>query len=162
MKNYLTLCLVCLAILFSGCPFSSEVAIDAGEAKIDEKILGKWEPKNSSDYHYIVTKYDDATYQIVKKPKNETDAPTTYYGFFSNVGGTRFLNVWDGTNEGARTYYFYKAEITPSGSKLTLSPVTDNIKETFTTSNDLKTFFEKHKSLSFFYSKDDEEYIRAD
>lgn len=162
MKNHLTLCLLFLALVFSGCPFSSEVAIDGGEAKVDEKLIGKWEPKNSSDYNYIVTKYDNATYQIVKKPKNESDAPTTYFGFFSNVGGTRFLNVWDGSSEGARTYYFYKAEITPSGSKLVLSPVTENIKEKFATSAELKSFFEKHMNLSFFYAKDDEEYIRAD
>lgn len=162
MKNYLTLCLLFLAVLFSGCPYSSEVAIDGGEAKVDEKLLGKWEPKSGNDYNYIVTKFDDATYQIVKQPKNESEASTTYYGFLSNVNGVRFLNVWDASSEGTRTYYFYKMELTPSGSKLVLSPVTENIKENFTASADLKAFFDKHKALSFFYAKDDEEYIRAD
>ena len=151
-----------LAFLFSGCPYSSEVAIDGGESKIDEKILGKWEQKSSSDYLYVVTKYDDATYQIVKQPKNESESSTTYYGFLSNVSGVRFLNVWDAGNEGTRTYYFYKVEMTPSGAKMVLSPVTENIKETFTASADLKAFFDKHKALSFFYSKEDEEYYRAD
>jgi hypothetical protein len=161
MKNLFTLCLLVLALFFMGCPYGSEVAIDDGKAKLEEKLIGKWEAKSSSDYDYIVSKYDETTYKIEKKPRQEGES-TIYYGFLSDLKGTRFLNVWEDNENTTRTYYFYKMDLTTSGAKLTLSPVTENIKEKFTSSAELKSFFEKNMALSFFYNKEDEVYIRAD
>ncbi len=160
MKKFFPYLMFVFSLLFMGCPYGSEVAIDDGKTKIDEKLLGKWESKSSSDYDYIVSKIDDTTYKIEKKPRGEGEV-TVYIGFLSAIGTTKFLNVWEEQNS-TRTYYFYKMDISGSGAKLTLSPVTDNIKEKFESSSELKSFFEKNQNLSFFYSKDDEVYIRAD
>ena len=154
MKKFFPYLMLLFSLLFMGCPYGSEVAIDDGKTKIDDKLLGKWESKSSSDYDYIVSKLDE------KKPRGEGDV-TVYFGFLSNVGATKFLNVWEEQNS-TRTYYFYKMDISSSGAKLTLSPVTDNIKEKFESSSELKSFFEKNKDHSFFYSKEDEVYFRAD
>jgi virulence-associated protein VagC len=52
-----------------------------------------------------------------------------------------------------KTYYFYKVEMTTSGSKLTLAPVTENIDEKFASSEEIKAFFKKNMALSFFFDK---------
>ncbi len=160
MKKILPFVLLLLSFVFMGCPYGAEVPIDDGKTKIEEKLLGKWESKSSSDYDYIVSKKDDSTYKIEKKPRGDGDV-TVYLAFMSVIGTNRFLNVWEEQNS-TQTFYFYKMDISGSGAKLTLSPVTDNIKEKFETSAELKAFFEKNMNLSFFYSKDDEVYIRAD
>jgi hypothetical protein len=149
-----------LVIMLSGCPYSSEVAIDQPSVKINELLLGKWESKSSSDYTYTVTKTDAMNYKIVKKSASSNDE-TVYMGFLSDVNGTKYFNVYeDGST--TKTYYFYKLEVTTSGAKATLTPVTENITEKFTTSSELKAFFGKYQNLSFFFDKDADVYIKAD
>jgi virulence-associated protein VagC len=161
MKKYIYIPFVLLAaFLFTGCPYSAEVAIDQPSVKIDEKLLGKWEGKSSSDYIYTVTKLDDKTYQFDKKSASSGDV-TTYNGFLSEVNGTRFINIYE-VGSDVKTYYFYKVEITTSGAKTTLTPVTENIDEKFTSSTDLKDFFKKNMANSYFFDKEEDVYIKAD
>jgi len=152
--------LVLFSIAFMGCPYSAEIPIDNAVVKIDEKLLGKWESKSSSDYMYTVSKEDGMTYKIEKKSNSSGDI-TTYKGYLSDISGTRYLNVWE-DGSATRTYYFYKVEVSTSGAKSTLSPVTENITEKFTTSAELKDFFRKNQALSFFFDKDQDVYIKAD
>jgi hypothetical protein len=68
MKNFLSLAILAFTvILFSGCPYSSTVSIDRPSIRIDEKLLGKWESKSSTDYIYTVKQLDDMNYTIDKK-----------------------------------------------------------------------------------------------
>lgn len=149
-----------LMIVLQGCPYGTEVAIDDPAVKIDEKLLGKWEAKNSGDYLYTITKKDDFHYKFEKKGKSSPDA-TLYTGFLSLVDGVKFLNIYEDAAS-TKTYYLYKLEMSGSGAKATLHPVTENITEKFENSPDLKAFIKKHMELSFFYSKEKEEYFRAD
>ncbi|MGE0637916.1 MAG: hypothetical protein AB7G44_04150 [Bacteroidia bacterium] len=161
MKNLLSLSVLAFAIiLFSGCPYSAEVAIDQPSVKIDEKLLGTWESKSSSDYTYTVSKVDDKTYRFEKKTISSGDI-IYYKGFLSEIDGKRFMNIYE---EGSvtNTYYFYKVEVSGSGAKTTLTPVTENITEMFTTSAALKDFFKKNMANSYFFDKDADEYIRVD
>ncbi len=152
--------LVLLSILFMGCPYSADVPIDQPTVKIDDKLLGKWESKSSSESTVNVTKLDANTYKIEQKTSS-TATPEVYSGYLSDVNGTKFLNVWsDGNSE--KKYYLYKVELNNSATKVTLLPVTDNIEEKFTTSQELKDFIKKYMGLSFFFSKDKEVYIKAD
>jgi hypothetical protein len=59
--------LVGLMLMLTACPYTSENPIDKATVKIDDKILGKWEAKSSSDYAYNVTKKDEFTYSIEKR-----------------------------------------------------------------------------------------------
>jgi hypothetical protein len=147
-----------LTIMLSGCPYASETPIDKAAVKVNPAFLGKWEPKTTSDEYYLVTKTDEFTYQIEKKGKDVKDK-TIYTAYASDVDGTTFLNLKDMQNNDKK-FYFYKVELNGSGSKVVLSPVTENITETFATSEELKAFFKKYKSLSFFYSKDVDTYIK--
>ena len=83
-----------LMIVLQGCPYGTEVAIDEATVKIDEKLLGKWEAKNSGDYTYTVTKKDEFNYKFEKKGKTSTDA-TVYTGFISMVDGVKFMNIYE-------------------------------------------------------------------
>lgn len=149
-----------LMLVLQGCPYGTEVAIDEPTVKIDEKLLGKWEAKNSGDYMYTVTKKDDFNYKFEKKGKTSTDA-TLYTGFLSVIDGVKFINISEDASS-TKTFYLYKLEMSGSGAKTTLLPVTENITEKFANSAELKAFIKKNMGLSFFYSKDKEEYFRAD
>lgn len=152
--------LLCLAMLLGGCPYSSEVPIDTASVKIDTKLLGKWETKTSSDKVFVVAKMDDYHYAIEKKDIKGGDSDL-YVAYISNIGTDRFLNVKD-ADEYSKTYYFYKVDISSTGVKATLLPVTENIDEKFTASTELKAYFEKYKSLSFFFGKDEDVYIKTE
>lgn len=146
------------AIVFMGCPYSAEVAIDQPSVKIDDKLIGEWESKSSSDYKYTVSKADSYHYTIDKKSASSGDV-TTYKAFISMIDDTRYLNVYeDGST--TPTYYFYKMTISSSGVKCTLVPVTENIDEKFTTSSEMKDFFKKNQVNSYFFDKDEDEYIK--
>jgi hypothetical protein len=71
------------------------------------------------------------------------------------------MNISDDASS-TKLYYLYKVEQSTSGAKTTLIPVTENIDEKFTASADLKAYIKKYMALSFFYSKDQDEYFRAD
>ncbi|HEY1040673.1 MAG TPA: hypothetical protein VGF30_14765 [Bacteroidia bacterium] len=151
--------LVTLMCVLTACPYGSENTIDKASVKIDEKLLGKWESKTSTDYIYDVTKKDEFTYLIEKKSTSSGDV-TKYSGFLSNIDGTRFMNVVEEGSTSTKTYYFYKVEISPSGAKVTFSPVTENIDEKFASSDEMKAYFKKNMGLSFFFDKNEDVYIR--
>ena len=162
MKNLkLFALLVALSTLFMGCPYSTEVPIDNANIKIDQKLLGKWESKSSSTETYNIHKADEYTYKITKLNSSSPTDTATYMAYLSEINGIRFFNIWE-LAASTKTYYLYKLELSGSGAKITMSPVTENIEEKFTTSADLKKFVQTNMGLSFFYSKDKEEYIRAD
>lgn len=162
MKNLLFILMIFAVLLFSGCPYTSEVAIDSTpELKIDEKLLGKWESKSSTDTEYKVSKADDKTYLIEKKSKESTDA-TRYIGFLSEVNGIRFLNIYEDIETATKAWYFYKVDLTGSAARITLSEITENIDEEFHESAQLKEFIKKNMDNSFFYSKEEEVYYRLD
>lgn len=147
-----------LMIMLTGCPYSAEVPIDQPSVKINDMLLGKWESKSSSDYTYTVTKLDAYSYKFVKKSASSGDE-TVYMGHQSDINGTKYINIYeDGST--SKNYYFYKLELSSSGAKATLTPVTENITEKFTTSAELKTFFSKYQNLSFFFDKDADVYIK--
>ncbi len=165
MKNLkLFILLAAFSTLFMGCPYSSDVPIDEPSVKTDPKLIGKWEDKNSSDYNYVITKTGDFNYKICKrKTKAESTGSdtATYMAYVSDINGTKFLNLWEAYAT-SKSYSFYKLDMSGSGSKITLASVTENIDEKFTSSADLKKFFQTYMNLSFFYSKDEDVYIRAD
>jgi hypothetical protein len=159
--SFVLLALSC-SILFMGCPYHSEVPIDAAtNASIDTKLLGKWQVRTSDDVTYIVTQLDKSTYSILEKEKKPTEGsePKKYNAFISTVGGTKFLNLYE-PSEDTKSYYFYKLEMNDESGGFSLYPVTEYITETFTASDDLKKFIQSNMNLSFFYGSKDE-YIRV-
>jgi len=160
------LSIIAVSFFLTGCPYESTVPIDKPTVKYPASILGKWEPKSSSDDLYIITKKDDYTI-IITKTKKEVKAdgkPEVYEAFLSDVAGTKFLNLYEKQEEaeGSTKFYLYKLEISTSGARLTLSEITENVDEKFESAAALKSFIEKNMMHSFFFGKEDEVYIKVD
>jgi hypothetical protein len=161
MKNFKSLvAILAVAILFMGCPYSSDVAIDDKPVvKVLPALLGKWEQRSSTDYSYVVSKTDEFSYKIekitVKDGKKEV-----YNGFISDVSGEKFFNISEETAN-PKVYYLYKVDMSGGDNMMKMASVTPNIDEKFTSSSELRKFIEKYKGLSFFYEKDEDSYIKT-
>lgn len=167
MKNILYfLSVITASVFLMGCPYETEVPIDKPGVKYPASLLGKWEPKSSSEDTYSVKKKDEYVITItkIKKEAKPDEAPEEYEAFVSEVAGVKFLNLSEKKDEGygPKKYYLYKLDISASGARLTLSPVTENIDEKFQTSAELKSFIQQNMKHSFFYDKEDQVYIKAE
>jgi hypothetical protein len=152
--------LVSLAILLMGCPYGTEIAIDDKPAvKIIPALLGKWEQRSSTDYSYTVSKTDEFNYKIEKLTIASGDK-SVYNGFVSEVGGDKFFNISEETAN-PKVYYLYKIDMSAGDNLIKLVAVTENVKEKFTSSGELKKFIEKNKGLSFFWDKTEDSYIKT-
>ncbi|NNM95169.1 MAG: hypothetical protein HKL88_06875 [Bacteroidia bacterium] len=152
-----------ISMLFMGCPYGSDVPIDkTPSVKIDANLIGVWSPTGfDSTSTYTVSKTDDYNYLIKKESTtgNETTV-TKYKAFLSDAGGKTFINIWADDDSQTPKYYFYRLGWSADNKQLTMYEVTDNIKEAFTSSDDLKKFIKDNCSLSFFYNKDTVAYSR--
>lgn len=159
MKKFiLSLSLFIGLLLFTGCPFSADIAIDQPAVRVNEKLIGTWELRSNTDASYVVTKFDNFTYKFEKRSKSNKDI-STYFAFMSDVSGTKYLNLWEETTSDKKTYYFYKFDMT-NDAMVKFIPVTENIDEKFSTSAELKNFIAKNQGHSFFFEKDEDTYIK--
>ncbi|NCU05447.1 MAG: hypothetical protein GXC73_15865 [Chitinophagaceae bacterium] len=166
MNKLLSLILVsAMSFLLMGCPYETEVPIDQPSVKFPSNLLGKWEPKSSSDELLTISKKTEYVVTISKSKKKPeaNDKAELYEAYLSEIDGVKFLNITEKNEYSSGSkFYLYKLEVSASASRLTLSPVTENIDEKFSTSAELKAFIQKNMQHSFFYEKDDEVYLRLD
>ncbi len=167
MKHFfIVITIVSFSFILTGCPYQSEVAIDSSASvKYPATLLGNWEPKSSSDDFYKIKRKDEYLFTIIKTKKDPKpeDTPEEYEAFLSEIDGVRFMNLHEKKADDSNTkYYLYKMEINNSGTKITLSPLTENIDEKFQNSGELKAFIKENMKHSFFYDKEDEVFIKAD
>lgn len=160
--------LVAFVVLLAGCPYSSSVPIDEGTVKVASGLEGKWmsaEENNSEEpvqnpTYFVITK-DDKFHATAKKMEfSSTDSiytETVYRLTFSDVNGETFMNALE---DGGNTYSLYKFAFDEKKGEIKTFEVTDYIKETFSTSKELKDFIIKNKSNSYFFTNSIETYIR--
>jgi hypothetical protein len=153
-----------LVVLLAGCPFSSSVPIDEGTVKVPANLEGKWisaADKESENPTYFIISKDDKFHAIAKKMEfSSSDSSyneTVYSLTFSDVNGEIFMNALE---EEGSTYYLYKFKFDEKAGEVFTSEVTDYIKETFSTSAELKDFIAKNKSNSYFFTNTSDTYIR--
>ncbi len=156
--------LFAIVVLLTGCPFSSSVPIDEGTVAVSPGVVGKWVSKADSEAEnpsYYIVSMDDKFHATAKKMEfsstDSTWAETTYHLTFSDVKGDIFMNAMEdeGTN-----YNLFKFNYDEKAGEIYTSEVTDYIKETFSSSKDLKDFIAKNKSNSYFYTNTSETYVR--
>lgn len=145
-----------LSLVFMGCPYESKLPLDTAEKSKPEKaLLGVWEAKDDEDYTWKCV-MEGNQYRIEKKSvESPEDDPTIYFGWLTDVGDARFLNVYEQSYD-EKSYMLYRMEMKGDGERIRFKAVTDNITEEFATSEELKTFVKKNMELTFFYNKDDE------
>jgi hypothetical protein len=177
MKNLLLfLLLFVVSILFTGCPYTSNVPIDKPNMKIVSSYLGVWSETNVSTIRYDIKRLNDFEYLIIQLPDttsrnnnsfdNDTEQSddvkkssdtTTYTGHISKIKDFYFLNLKSkGENFlEANKYNIFKIDFTGS-SEFRLTEITSNIKEQFDNPDDLKNYIEKYmdSGISFFYGSE--------
>jgi hypothetical protein len=163
-KVLVSIGLLAIIVLLAGCPFASSVPIDEGTVKVSSSLEGQWmsaadlEAENPT---YFTIIKDDKLHATAKKMEfsssDSTYTETVYQLTFSDVDGEVFMNALE---LGGATYNLYKFRFDEKEGKIYTSEVTDYIKETFSTSKELKDFIAKNKSNSYFYTNTDETYVR--
>lgn len=159
-----TIGLLAVVVLFAGCPFSSSVPIDEGTVKISSALAGEWisaADKEAENPTYFIITLDDKFHATAKKMEfsssDSTYSQTVYHLTFSDVNGEIFMNAME--DEGT-TYNLYKFKFDEKSGEVNTFEVTDYIKETFSTSAELKDFIAKNKSNSYFFTNSNETYVR--
>jgi hypothetical protein len=145
--------------IISGCPYETHVPIDAPSVKIDPGLLGFWVEQDNENVKYSVTGKDDFTYHIEVTQMEENDRES-YLAYASQVNKIMFLNISrTEPSDNSPAFLLYKMEF-KNDQWLTLSEVTDNIDETFSSSQELKKFISKNMSNSYFFGKEETNLVR--
>ncbi len=151
-----------IVVLLAGCPYSSSVPIDEGTVKIADNLIGKWiksSDKDAENPTYFVISREDKTHATARKFEySSTDTKydtTTYHLTFSDVSGDIFMNA---AEDGGSNYSLYKFVLDEQTQEVTTYEVSDYIKETFSSSRELKDFIIRNKSLSFFFTNSNDTY----
>ncbi len=144
--------IVSLAILLCSCPYESVVPIDEPRVKINPKILGTWEETEDHDV-YKVSRKDDFTYSI-DVTENKDNKANHFIAFLSTVNGATFLNLSEiKPADSGKKYALYKIEM-PGDDMVKIFAVSDNIREQFTSSQDLKKFIATNMKNSYFLERE--------
>jgi hypothetical protein len=159
-----TIGLLTIVILIAGCPFSSSVPIDEGTVKISPEMIGEWissaDKESANPTYFIITKDDKFRATAKKMEYSSSDSSyseTIYHLTFSDVNGETFMNAQE---EEGTTYSLYKFKFDEKTGEASTSEITDYIKETFSSSAELKDFIAKNKSNSYFFTNTNETYVR--
>ncbi len=105
--------------------------------------------------YYVISALDKTSMKIEKyefQSSSGTYSITLHTAHITTIGNTTFLNLKPSDEN---KFYFYKI-VFPDDKSLELYPVTEYIKETFTSSAAVKSYFNKYKELDFFYSVKEE------
>jgi hypothetical protein len=150
--------------ILTGCPFGCYVPIDDGTAVFSSKLAGTWistAESESENPTYFEISLIDNYHASAKKMEYDTYsleyAETNYFLTLSDVDGDTFLNAIE---DGGDTYYLYLMQYNLVTDQINTYEVTDYIRETFNTSEELKAFVAENKSKSFFYTSTDETFTR--
>lgn len=150
--------LILVTVLFYGCPYKSAVPISEATTPILPALLGKWENRSSTSEYYMISKEDDFHYLIEKVSTSGGD-PTRYHAFISDVNGKYFLNVYEDSEFSSKDLYIHSVEVV-NDNIITVREMTDNVRETFENSNDLKQFIAANMNNSYFFNKDEATYLK--
>jgi hypothetical protein len=149
-----------MCVLFSGCPYESEVPIDKPSVKINSKLLGKWDDINNHGDKYEVSIKDEFTYSIEHTSQKNKESEK-YLAYASIVNGTTFLNLWKIYPDNAsHSYSLFKMNM-KTVDTVTVTEVTENIDEKFASSEELKKFITSNMKISYFYGKNPMELVRS-
>ncbi|MBX7051744.1 MAG: hypothetical protein K1X54_06900 [Flavobacteriales bacterium] len=153
--------LIATALLFAGCPYSSEVPLTSTGMKLPMGIAGTWEDPDNPSESVEVRATSETSVEVIKTTTSEgSEAVVEHYnGFFSDVNGAIFLNIKE-DDEYSTSFYLYKIERI-GDNKIKLLSVTPNIREKFTSSEEMKKFFAANMQNSYFYESTETTYFKV-
>jgi len=148
-----------LCVMLCGCPYKSNVPIDEPTVKVIPDLLGVWEKRTDHNIMYNVQEQDEYTYRIERTDKEKRET-RYYFAYASKVNQATFLNLREKQPDlNSPMWALYRMEIS-SSMAITLSEVSDNITEQFSTSEELKSFISANMKNSYFFKLDKLELIR--
>jgi hypothetical protein len=109
------------AVLFlAACTFEAPIT-EKPTGKIDERLLGDWLEKDTTDKHLIVSKWDDSQYAV--------QYGGLYRAFHSDFGGVHFVSVQniESPKDTERKFAFITYELQDDGKKLVLRSVNNKV-----------------------------------
>ncbi len=138
----------CLCLM--GCPYESSVPISKPTFPVEKKFLGRWESPDEVYNHYTVTEASPTQYDIVQV--NTMGDVARYSAFISEVRAIMFLNVF---SDSSKKYFLYRIDIDSSGKSFELKPLSKELPEHFSNSEQLRNFILKNMNLISFYAEED-------
>jgi hypothetical protein len=164
LKINIALSLMVAVVLLTGCPYSSSVPVDDGSVKIPAMLEGKWistadlESENPSYFVITITdKFHALATKLEYSSSDSSYAPTNYELTLSDVDGEIFMNAKE---QSGSNYNLYKFSVDETKNEIYTTELSDYIKETFSSSKELKSFISKNKGNSYFYTNTSENYVR--
>lgn len=163
-KAIVPVCLLTFMLLLTACPYSSTVPVDNGSAAVSAAIAGEWvsasdkDAENPKYYKITVTDKSHATVAEYEYSSDEGEySKTSYEMIFSDVKGDTFLNI---KKDGDSSFSIYRFTFNEKSNELNLSEVTPYIREKFSTSAELKKFIARNKTNSYFFTDEEQRYVR--
>ena len=158
------ICGILALCMLTACPYKSDVPITQKGEFVTMDFIGMWidteELNSENPVYYNVDNPTGNEYKITENiySEDESQYNKKYYKcHISKVGNEYFMNI---KKQDADGYFLYKIEWI-NNEKIKVYEVTDNIRETFDNSDDLKSYIEKYKHLSFFYNKEPKIYKKT-
>ncbi|MFC1733160.1 hypothetical protein ACFL6I_22915 [candidate division KSB1 bacterium] len=159
------LIVIAMMLILTACPFYTEVPISEPGEKVPAMLFGKWVDINSTDsipdyYHISESEKGKFIFKLDEYDYNEEEGAYkihNYFGHLSKVKDVSFMNIRDGEDG---VYYLYRLEI--EDDNITLKEITENIPETFETSEALTAYIEKYMDIDFFYNINSITYKKLD
>jgi hypothetical protein len=152
----LIICFLCFA-----CPYESVTPIDQPQIPINKTLIGVWKEEGQTEEpnNFDIRKQDEFTYLITEntyRKQDKTLEQKKFKGYLSIIDNASFLNIKmikDSTNlTVSDNYFLYKIE--NKENKIRLLPLSQYIREQFSTSKELQEFIRKYQNLSFFYAEE--------
>jgi hypothetical protein len=160
MKTRVLILLISVSsIILCGCPYDSKVPLEQPSVKVDRQLAGQWRDISDTTEIYEIEIRDSVSYNVEVRKTNKLERDH-YIVYMSRFANATFFNVREDKGDGsASKFLFFK--MTWSGkNKIVLSTVTENIREQFTSSAELKKFFTNNMHNSYFFEKGETTLVR--
>lgn len=151
--------LLTFSLFLMGCPYSSDIPLGAKGDRIPDKWEGEWKRSGDDSQKMSIRKKNDYVFTLIKTEKGDTRTKVdTFECKVFRMGYTAIVQADSKGKSDAKRYLFYKVEV--QEYLLRFFEVTDNIREEFTSSSEMMAFFRQGAPLSYFYNKDEEEWVK--
>lgn len=150
-------------LMLMGCPYTSTVPLSGADTKAPDYLIGTWELSGSEEGgdKVEIKRGSGNNIEITKTSTGEYGSTENYVGHITNVSGVMFVNLAEVSEyeDSPSSYYLYKIQ-KESDNKVILFSVTGNIRETFDSSDQLKSFVSSNMQNSYFFDSGEETYYK--
>ncbi len=155
------LLIVLISFFLYGCPYESKVSLSkVTEAKIDEKLIGKWGIENKKEKEknkgmIIINQFNEheLLFLLTEDGKDKIDS---YRGFVTSIGKEKFLNFQEIKASYEKRKWLF-VNYTIDNDKFVMIVIEEDIfkKKKFGTSKELYEFVKKNLENKDLYDKVD-------